>query len=144
MKLITAPELVLPSKMVTVFLAGSMQPWRTQLINELKDVDCRVINPTRMDMYSTRGQAEWSYDAIKQSNLVLVVFNQHTLCPETLLELGYALGCGTKSVLVYCPLEYALREVVETLCDRECVMTFQDYDNFVSEVKEYLNVDYNS
>ena len=115
---IEAPDERMPSG-ESVFLAGGItdcRDWQQEVVRELTDTDLVIFNPRRSvwpsDPREVKQQIEWERKRLDAATLISFWFASETVCPITLLELGYALGKSSGAV-VGCHPEYSRRQDVE-------------------------------
>ena len=136
MKLYTAPQHVPNEDFFTtspkIFLAGSIEQgkakmWQDEVIEALSDTDVVVFNPRREkwnpnlpqtpDNPEFDEQVRWELDLlVRHSGLVFFFFQEGTMSPISLLELGLVLGSGTRAVVV-CEPGFWRRGNVQITCD---------------------------
>jgi hypothetical protein len=135
MKLYTAPQHVPNEDFFTtsskIFLAGSIEQgkakmWQDEVIEALSDTDVVVFNPRREkwnpDLPQTPDnpefdqQVKWELMHINFSDVVFFFFQEGTMSPISLLELGLVLGSG-KNAVVVCEPGFWRRGNVEITCD---------------------------
>jgi hypothetical protein len=154
MKLYTAPQHVPNEDFFTtsskVFLAGSIEQgkakmWQDEVIEALSDTDVVVFNPRREkwnpDLPQTPENAEfdkqvkWELMNINFSDVVFFFFQEGTMSPISLLELGLVLGSG-KNAVVVCEPGFWRRGNVEITCD---VHEVQVHDSLEEGIETLLH-----
>lgn len=151
MILFTSPEKVKQDGKVTVFLAGSIEmgvavEWQTKLINELKDLDCIILNPRRKEWDATweqsidnpnfNEQVTWELDGIDMSDLVVFYFDPATKSPVTMLELGLMAKEG--NAIIYCPEGFFRKGNIDITASRNKIPVFTNEQQFFDEVKKTI------
>jgi len=155
-RILKAPERKTFNKINTfsVFLAGPVTEWRSELINHLKALDDNegteviIIDPVNEkwdDSWVTRlsdsrffSQVCWEHKHIESSDLCIVFLPEDRTGPISLLELGMASGSkNPEQVLVYCSEKHKLVGNIEVLCylkDIPLVHSKEELFNSVAEI----------
>ena len=104
----------------SVFLAGGItgcRDWQRDAISGLEEVDVTIFNPRRTswpsDPREVHRQIKWERERLNCATLISFWFSPETICPITLLELGYSLGRSAK-IVVGCAPNYSRRQDVES------------------------------
>jgi hypothetical protein len=140
----------------SVFLAGSITPWREQIIPKLDKPNTLVCNPMRSDWNfpedsrnnDFRKQIGWELEYITKSNIVVFYFDPSTQSPISLLELGSTLSqytCLTSEtpkihlkriyeILVCCPKGYWKKGNVDITCEAHGFKVIETFDELLTEV----------
>lgn len=139
---------------VSVFLAGSIEMdmaerWQERFVNEFQNYDIQFLNPRRDDWDRTIAQRKsdkgfstqvnWELDCIEMADIVVFYFQPGTGSPVTLLELGYVLGTGSRTIIC-CPDGFWRKGNIEIMAHRERVTFTETFEDFVEELKEWLDV----
>jgi len=103
MKLLMAPdETMVPDSMAKIFLAGCANTdWRKEFVKYFEGSDVTIYDPKRdnwddMTVADSIEQVSWEYDKLRQSHVIVFLFNSGSVCPITLLEYGmWGLSRGT-------------------------------------------------
>ena len=115
-------------KRPSVFLAGptSGRDWRKSLIKLLAELDIVILNPQRFDWDSTwtedfsdprwTEQVNWEMDMREAADVVAFMFDDSSVAPITLLELGLSAHSG--KVVVCISEGYPKRGNVASVCQR--------------------------
>lgn len=138
---IQAPNTFLPTGIVpTVFLAGSIEmgaagEWQKIAVENLRTwlsehdrLQAVVFNPRRDDWDDSweqsvhdanfNGQVNWELDNIAKADIVFFYFEENTMSPITLLELGLCIGWQKKIIVCTHP-NYQRNGNVRITCMRE-------------------------
>jgi len=159
MRVYTAPEeLGFPiAEKVSVFLAGSIEQdradqWQGYVISKLSHIRVAVFNPRRSQWKSSleqsinnpefTAQVNWELDHLENANVVFFNFDQDTMSPISLAELGYVLGrnyhCKTQEVIVVCPKRFWRSGNVEIMCQRGGFTLFDQLNDGLLELSLLL------
>ena len=165
MKYVEAPnnvnnEVGVPS----LFLGGGItncKDWQSKLVDVLKNYEVTIYNPRRSNfdinkVEDSKIQIKWEHKYLHSANILVFYFAQETVCPITLFELGAALERNTYSevvqdIIVYCEPEYSRKFDVKIQIElarknargyrkNYFVKYYDDYDDFVSEIKETVDL----
>lgn len=116
-----------------VFLAGSIEQgkaddWQKYAAEKLVADGWNVLNPRRevwdagwvqsINNPKFKEQVNWELDGLDAADIVLFYFDPATMSPISLLELGFVLGLGDKSVYVVCPEGFWRKGNIEVVCSR--------------------------
>ena len=107
----------------TVFLSGSTgsENWRAELLEMLKknNPDALFLNPYRQDypkmVKDLKDQFAWESDALVKSDIVIYYFDDSSVAPLTLLEMGLLLNSNKTIFVGYNPNYSPYFEVSERL-----------------------------
>lgn len=136
-------------KTPTIFLAGSIeqgtaQPWQSELIRALSDLDCLLLNPRRDEWNAEltqsesndlfREQVEWELLGLESSDIIAVYFDPNTKSPITLLELGLHAKSG--KLIVCCPEGYWRKGNVDIVCKRYSIETVDNLDQLTNAIRD--------
>lgn len=144
------PAAPLPDDIHSVFLAGTIDmgaslDWQSKVTTmaAMWPQTVHFLNPRRADWDSSwvqnindtnfRGQVEWELDHIQSADIVAMHFEEDSLSPVTLLELGLAAACS-KTVVVSCPPKFWRRGNVQIVCDRYDIPLHNNLDGMLSEL----------
>ena len=104
----------------SLFLAGGItgcRDWQRDAISALADTDITIFNPRRAvwpsDPKEVDRQIAWERERLNYATLISFWFTPETICPITLLELGYSLEKSAE-VAVGCAPEYSRKKDVES------------------------------
>ena len=118
MKEIKAPNNYDKAK-YSVFLAGSIErgkaeQWQDKITELLSPFDVQVLNPRRNDWDSSwkqvasnpefKRQVLWELEAQESADLIVMYFDEKTMSPITLIELG--LFVKQKPIIICCPKKF--------------------------------------
>lgn len=138
----------------SIFLAGSIEMgvaenWQQKIVCDLAPFDVTLLNPRRDDWDTSwvqsidneqfKQQVDWELDNITTADLVIFYFDPNTASPITLLELGLCVGTFPNNIVVYCPQGFYRKGNVDILCQRNDIVVFDTYDDFVLHIKNYLH-----
>ncbi len=149
MRFITSPERVPLNGYCQVFLAGSIEQgkareWHAEVGDALAQFSdgLIVLNPRRAQWDATleqsisnpvfKEQVNWEVDGIDASSVMFFYFQEGTLSPITLLELGYALAENPVShthVVIVCEPGFWRRGNIEVMADRANRRKVHLFDN---------------
>lgn len=146
------PEI--PSDQYSIFLAGSIdmgaaEDWQAKLETDLSEIDDLVIfNPRRDDWDSSspqdptpgskfHEQVTWELDHIDKADLVVLYFADDSMSPITLLEFGYLGANLDKNVIIYCTDKFYRYGNVRIFADRQHIPIFDNYEDFLTAIKQY-------
>lgn len=134
-----------------IFFGGSIEmnkaeDWQNKLFDDIKDIDCIVLNPRRDDWDSSwkqdptpgtkfHGQVTWELDAQRDSDIIVYYFAGKTMSPITLLELGLHIN---KNIIVYVDDAYERAGNVIITCKYHNVYCTNNYNNFVKKLKSLI------
>lgn len=158
MKVIKAPGELSCFEGLSVFLAGSIEmgkavDWQTRLTNELKDLDCTVLNPRRDDWDSSweqkasnpkfKEQVQWELQALEEADFIVMYFDPATQSPISLLELGlHAKDSGEDrhpELIVCCPEGFWRKGNVDIVCQRYGVKQVTTIEGLINTIRKKLN-----
>jgi hypothetical protein len=131
-----------------VFLGGGITgcpDWQRVAAYRLNDMGANAIlfNPRRAvwpgvgsDGPETREQIAWEVAKFRRSNVVSFWFPQETLCPITLMELGFQLA-GRGVLVVGCHRDYQRRFDVESQVEeyRPDLTVAVGFDEYLTKLK---------
>ena len=153
-KVIKPPEPISSVHNVSVFLAGTIdngaaEEWQIEVQEQLEDYDIVMFNPRR-DYWDNKlkattdnpifvDQVKWELDAMEQSSYILMNFQENSLSPVTLLELG--LYVDTYKLIVCCPKNFWRSGNVKMICDRYNIKVYETLDSAMTELEIRLNYD---
>lgn len=144
---------------LSVFLAGTIDmgnsiDWQSEIGEAILMAfpDVVIFNPRRANWDSSweqtidnpvfLEQVVWELDHLKNSNLALFNFEERSLSPITLMELGNRLESSRfnseQHNLVYCPELFWRKGNVDIICDRYEVSVFTNKDKFKEAALKYL------
>ena len=147
------PAKVVPQGRI-VFLAGSIEmgnaePWQERLTGDLDDLPITILNPRRDDWDPTWKQRKtnpefleqvtWELDGQDMAHVIAMYFDEKTMSPITLLELG--LYAHSKKLIVCCPEGYERKGNVEIVCDRLGIEQLDTYEELRSKLRAMLQSD---
>ncbi|KAF4624304.1 hypothetical protein G7Y89_g13869 [Cudoniella acicularis] len=146
--IIKAPEpLPSPLPQPSLFLSGSISPWRDHIISELSYLPITILNPLRPDWDSSWKeelsspefveQVTWEITALESADVVAIYFSKETKAPITLLELGFVVG-RAKKIVVCCEVGYEKRGNVELLCQALGYKVVEALEDLVEGLKVKL------
>jgi hypothetical protein len=136
-----------------VFLAGSIEQgkaknWQQEMIDSLEGEDVVVFNPRRSawnpnlsqtpDNEEFSEQVNWELGHINFSDVVFFYFQEGTMSPISLLELGLVLG-QRKSCIVVCEPGFWRHGNVQITCDQYGVPVYSSLSRGAAALKEYLH-----
>lgn len=140
---------------VTIFLGGSIEMnsaerWQERIASDLVGEDVVLLNPRRDDWDSawkqdpTPGtpfyeQVIWELDAQDCADLLVYYFDQSTISPITLLELGSYGYAEPEALVVCCPPTYFRYGNVKIFCDRHDIYMVESYDELIAYLKEVIH-----
>ncbi|KAH6674696.1 hypothetical protein B0J14DRAFT_20068 [Halenospora varia] len=135
-------------KKPSLFLSGSISPWRDHIISSLSSLPITILNPLRPDWDSSWKeelsspqfveQVQWEIAALESADVVAIYFSKETKAPITLLELGFVVG-RAKNLVVCCEVGYQKRGNVQLLCQAlgyKVVDTLEDLEKGLKEQLE--------
>lgn len=122
---------------------GEAEDWQTKLTDDLKDIDCLILNPRRDDWDSSwkqtkdnpqfRQQVTWELRAQEQASILVYYFAEQSKAPITFLELGLF---GHKPyTLVFCPKGFYRKGNVDITCERYGIPVCETYVKLLSQLK---------
>lgn len=135
-------------KRPSVFLAGrtSGRDWRKYLIESLAGLEVVVLNPQRFDWDSTWAedfadqrwaeQVNWEMDMREAADLVVFMFDDTSVAPITLLELGLSAHSG--NVVVCVTDSYPKKGNVTAVCQRYNIQQVSSEDALGEAVAEVV------
>jgi hypothetical protein len=131
-----------------VFLAGSIEQgkaidWQQDVANVLATKSVVILNPRREVWDPTLEQdvgndvfweqVNWELDMLASADIIAMYFQEDTLSPISLLELGLFASSG--KLLVYCPPGFWRKGNVDVVCIRENIPHTSDYDMWITWLK---------
>ena len=134
----------------SIFLAGSIDMgraklWQQVIEEELKEYNCTIFNPRRLDFdptveYSPKNlymkeQIEWELKYLDIADIVVFYFDINGKAPISLYEVGrvsHEVASGKKKGLIYCPIGY---------WKRANVIINGEYDGFEFAESEEIFID---
>lgn len=149
MNAITCPDVYVPGKNFSLFIAGGISgcsDWQPEMMKRFKDVDIDLINPRRCNFDITNPkmseeQINWEHKHLELADAILFWFPFETLCPITLFELGkYA--ASDKPIFVGCHPAYGRAFDVKHQLSliRGDVTVRDNWEELVADVLEYHDV----
>jgi hypothetical protein len=135
----------------SLFVAGSIEmgaavQWQERLAQHLWDLPITICNPRRghwdpnVDVKSKdkdfAEQVVWELEALHEATVICFFFDQDTLSPVTLLELG--LWAHSKKIIVCCAEEYWRSGNVDLTCKRYKIPRVKSFKQLVPAIKEML------
>ena len=135
----------------SLFVAGSIEmgaavQWQERLASHLCDLPITICNPRRghwdpnVDVKSKdkdfAEQVIWELEALHEATVICFFFDQDTLSPVTLLELG--LWAHSKKIIVCCAEEYWRSGNVDLTCKRYKIPRVKSFKYLVPAIKEML------
>lgn len=145
--------------LLSVFLAGTIDmgnsnDWQHDIGEAISKLFPNVVvfNPRRDNWDSSWEQSienpvfleqvAWELDHLKQANLALFHFEERSLSPITLMELGNRLETSKfrpeQHNLVYCPKLFWRKGNVDIICDRYEVEVFTEQHKFQEAALQHL------
>jgi hypothetical protein len=138
----------------SIFLAGSIEmgkagPWQAELTETLSDLPIVVFNPRREDWNSEWKQTEsfgpfneqvkWEMDHLDQADVIALYFQENTLSPISLLELGLHAKDDPNKLVVCCPDKFWRSGNVQIVCSRYNIERCQTLDELAVLARKRLN-----
>lgn len=149
-RIIKAPQPIsmIDKAQVSVFLAGTIDngssaDWQ-QIATDyiLSNTDYNIMNPRRDDWDSNwkqsitdprfKEQVEWELDCMRMCDVILMHFEEKSLSPITLLELGLHANSG--KVVVSCPKTFWRCGNVEVVCNRFSIPLYDDLTSALAHI----------
>lgn len=145
-----------------IFLAGSIEMgkarrWQEEIFNSVKDVktasgrDVSFYNPYRQDWDNGianttsdirfKSQVQWEWTRLIQSDLVVVNFEENTMSPISLMELGGMAVYG-KDIIICCPKSFWKYGNVEFISQYYCnnIVMVHDFYSLITLIKKRISV----
>jgi hypothetical protein len=137
----------------SVFLGGSIEmgkaeDWQTRLTKDLENQNLLILNPRRDDWDSSweqkisnpqfYAQVNWELSALENANVIAFYFDPNTKSPITLMELGLWVQSG--KCVVCCPEGFWRKGNVDILCQRYHTPVHPNYETFLINLKNKLNI----
>jgi hypothetical protein len=138
----------------TIFLAGSIEmgkagPWQAELTETLSDLPIVVYNPRREDWNSEWTQTEsfgpfnqqvkWEMDHLDKADIIALYFQENTLSPISLLELGLHAKDSPSKLIVCCPDKFWRSGNVHIVCTKYKLELCKTLDELAVLVRQRVN-----
>ncbi|KAF2033770.1 hypothetical protein EK21DRAFT_30374, partial [Setomelanomma holmii] len=135
----------------SVFTAGSIEmgaavQWQERLVTHVCDLPITVCNPRRgtwdpnVDVKSSdpdfRDQVEWELEALQEATVICFFFDQDTLSPVTMLELG--LQAKSRKVIMCCGEKFWRSGNVDMVCNLYNIPWVRTFEQLVPAVRAFL------
>ena len=135
----------------TIFLAGSIEmgkaeDWQSVVQEELKNIDCTILNPRRDDWDSSweqkidnpkfLEQVTWELASLDAADVILMHLVPDTMSPISLLELGLYANSG--KLIVSCPEGFWRKGNVDIVCATYGVLCYNSINEAILELKRRL------
>lgn len=130
------------SKNKSVFLAGTIDNgnslnWQDKTIIELINLgfDCDIYNPRREHWNSNCSiddlvnQIKWEQDHLDKADIIIMVLQDNSKSPISLLELG--LYAKSKKIIVFCTPNFYRWHNVKLTCDKYKIELIQDLNPLI-------------
>lgn len=154
MGVITAPDPLIFTNKLSVFLAGSIEGdtaerWQDLIINNFKNAPITLLNPRREQWDNNweqninnpqfKQQVEWELSALEQSDMIILYFDKSTKSPISLLEMGLFAKSG--KLVVCCPKGFWRKGNVDIVCERYGIKQVDNVQGLINEIeKRFENV----
>lgn len=142
----------------TMFLGGSIEmgkayPWQLYAIDRFAADDIVILNPRRPDWDNTwiqsagnpefNHQVNWELNGIDRADCVVMFFDEKTMSPIMMMELGYLAGKvyagDINKGIVYCRDSFWRKGNVDIISSRNHIQVFDgDADSFWEEAKNIM------
>ena len=134
----------------TIFLAGSIENglaayWQRGIVSKFSDKEIIFLNPRRNNWNPSlenkitntefKEQVEWELDGLDACDLIIMVFDEKTSSPISLLELG--LHARSNKMVVLCPNGFWRKDNVDIVCERygvQQVKSMEELINFIENL----------
>jgi hypothetical protein len=159
MKIIESPAKENYSNAFRIFLAGSIEMgrarmWQDECIKlmqqafeaEYTNLEIVVLNPRRKDWDSSwvqqkentlfHEQVSWELDGLEKADCIIYYFQNGTISPITLLELG--LHARNNKALVICETGFHRKGNVDIVCERYGIAQFGTLEATVGALAERI------
>ncbi len=130
------------SKNKSVFLAGTIDNgnslnWQDKTIIELINLgfDCDIYNPRRehwnhnCSIDDLVNQIKWEQDHLEKADIIIMVLQDDSKSPISLLELG--LYAKSKKIIVFCTPNFYRWHNVKLTCDKYKIELIQDLNPLI-------------
>src|SRR3990167_5686433 len=149
---IKAPGAIPKEKNTKIFLAGSIETglatnWQAVVVEKLKGESAVILNPRRDDWNNEweqtkdnaqfREQVEWEFNALSQSDFIILYFDPKTKSPISLLEMGEFASSG--KLLVVCPEGFWRKGNVDIACEQFGIPQFATLDELLVHLRVLLD-----
>lgn len=155
-----APDRTADDFAITLFMAGSIEMgkatnWQervTQKLSEhgdLKDLDILLYNPRRDDWDSSwvqrkdnpqfNEQVTWEITNLVSSDIVIMYFDENSLSPITLLELGMT-APFKHQLIIYCPDKFWRKGNVDIVAEYFGVEVFTDEEAWLNKIVDAVKL----
>lgn len=135
----------------SIFLAGTITPWREMLASHLSQYRINLLNPLRPDWDSSwredysdprwAQQVEWELSMQEAADIIVVYFGDVGLSPISMLEFGLAARTG-KAIVCAKP-GFVKRGNVEAVCKRFGAVLVNDEEALAFAVEDRLQQEFN-
>jgi len=142
-----ASKATIPYDKPSMFLGGSIEmgkayPWQEYAIELFQKEDFVILNPRRPDWNNTwtqsagdpqfNHQVNWELDGIDRADCVVMFFDENTMSPISMMELGYLAGKvhmgDLNKTVVHCRDSFWRKGNVDIISGRNHIQVFDYVD----------------